>query len=489
MRFRLTIISFCFSVFIYTMLTPNFELDQTDEHLIIKIKARFANVNETEVDVNGNVVIFYSSPYYLRLHLPGEVAETDSSSGSYDWDSYVFTFKLNKVNPGEHFPDLELVNKFLAAKKPPARPINPSIEVLGESSQGDDGDSDSDIDCDFLQQPAPEQDVCAVGAGYGFANQTRNAFNCVSGEFFEVVDLKNPDGTGFEERRSLQAAKETADFCDDHYLADLMAPPSELRAVLDFEPFWSRGAAECALTDAHRDTLRTFGNREYLLSRDEKKSALLSLVDIIYAYCYAVRTNMGDENAESAWSVNKLSATLCWFRRFDSFDETVASCVRRSLCYPLYRRWDLSVAVLSDVRAVFANGCACLLACLLDVHGMFSASEPRYVFNQLYIRDYCIWVQQLHSSNFDTVVKLFDGDRVEKAHLQLDLEELEVAAMTIEEDIEIVQRQLNGDDTDTEETDTDGDSDIESGLQRLRLRTSSSSSEGSSLDSDDDDDE
>lgn len=449
------------------MLTPNFELDQTEEYLIIKIKARFANVNETEIDVNGSQVTFYSSPYYLKLHLPGEVVETDSSAGSYDWDSYVFTFKINKVNPGENFPDLHLINTFLAPQKK-SHTVNPSIEILNENSENDD--DESDIDCNFLQNPLSED--ISVCIKYGFANQTQHAFNNYNDEFFEIIEIKNPDNLDFDKRKSMQVTTELADFCEDHYLADLMMAPDELKTILNFKAFWFD--SHCALDDTQKNDLKSFGNKEYLLNKDDKKSALLSLVDIIYAYCYNIRTNLGEENSESAWLINKLSSTLSWFRNFDSFDEVVQSCIRRSLCYPLYRQWDLSILVLSDVRKVFENGCVCLLKCLLDVYKMFNLSEPRYLLNQLYIKDYCIWIQQLKSSHFETIIKLFDDIKIEKGLLQLDLEELEVAAMSVDEDMEILEQTMNI-----------GNNSIESKLQQLQI----SSSEESSLDSDDDEEE
>lgn len=450
------------------MLTPNFELDQTDDYLIIKIKARFANVNETEIDVNGTQITFYSSPYYLRLHLPGEVEETDSSSGSYDWDSYVFTFQLNKVNPGEHFPDLNLINKFLTPRTT-NHTINPSIEILNESSSCDNDGDESDIDCDFLQE-LPVLEDNTISMKYGFANQTQNAFKSFNGEFFEIIEIQNPDGLNFEERKSLQETKELADFCDDHYLADLMMEPDELQNILSYKPFWLNSTF--ALNDSHQNTLKSFGNKEYLLSKDDKKSALLSLVDIVYAYCYSLRTNLGEENAESPWLINKLSSTLSWFRNFDTFDEVVISCIRRSICYPLFRRWDLSMCVLSDVRKIFENGCVCLLTCLLDIHKMFNSSEPRYVLNQLYIKDYCIWIQQIKSTNFDTITKLFDDSKIEKGLLQLDLEELEMAASSVDEDMAFMERE-------------DNSNSIESKLQQLQI---SSSETESSLDSDDEED-
>lgn len=67
------------------------------------------------------------------------------------------------------------------------------------------------------------------------------------------------------------------------------------------------------LTDEEKESLKKLGNKEFLLSKDDKKSVWLSLVDIVFAWAYNHRTTLGDYTVESAWTLNKLSATLSWF--------------------------------------------------------------------------------------------------------------------------------------------------------------------------------
>lgn len=64
----------------------------------------------------------------FRLHFPGQIKETEYTSGKYDSDKGQFTFIVNKVNKGEHFPDLDLISKLLI---PPNkhRSVQPGIEV------------------------------------------------------------------------------------------------------------------------------------------------------------------------------------------------------------------------------------------------------------------------------------------------------------------------------------------------------------------------
>ena len=102
--------------------------------------------------------------------------------------------------------------------------------------------------------------------------------------------------------------------------------------------------------------------------------------------------------------------------------------MRRCLCFPLYRHWELVQAVLKDTKIIFKLGrsyhaalvvslpilCTSnfnkfrcsevshltgrrkVLQCLLDIHQLLNSSEPYYILNNLYITDYCVWLQ--HSS-------------------------------------------------------------------------------------------
>jgi protein SHQ1 len=48
------------------MLTPKFELTQTETKVCIIVFAPYTNVSETEVYVEKNDFRFFSPPYYLR---------------------------------------------------------------------------------------------------------------------------------------------------------------------------------------------------------------------------------------------------------------------------------------------------------------------------------------------------------------------------------------------------------------------------------------
>ena len=77
--------------------------------------------------------------------------------------------------------------------------------------------------------------------------------------------------------------------------------------------------------------------------------------------------------------------------------------MRRSILYPLHRNFKLSLKVVQDTRVLLKGGKQPILKCLLHIFHLFNKSEPRYLLNQLYIQDYCIWIQR---ASEDTLISL-----------------------------------------------------------------------------------
>ena len=105
--------------------------------------------------------------------------------------------------------------------------------------------------------------------------------------------------------------------------------------------------------------------------------------------------------------------------------------MRRCLCYPLYRNWELVKLVKEDTKCIFKLGKHChsnvtdsicsfmvsfgycigkikLLQCLISIHKVFTSTEPYHVLNNLYITDYCIWIQRSTPSVFDSLAVEID---------------------------------------------------------------------------------
>lgn len=69
------------------MITPRFRLTQTETSLVMRIEAPFSRVADADVFMDGRDFRFHAAPYYLRLHLPGDIVEDDRASATFDADA------------------------------------------------------------------------------------------------------------------------------------------------------------------------------------------------------------------------------------------------------------------------------------------------------------------------------------------------------------------------------------------------------------------
>ncbi|KAK9500824.1 hypothetical protein O3M35_002014 [Rhynocoris fuscipes] len=447
------------------MLTPNFTLSQNENEIILIIRAPLANIAKTELVVEGSTLFFYSSPYYLRLHLPGEIIDDENQTGKYDSDKGEFSFILKKAIPNQYFKDLDLIGKLLVPQK--KHQLKPDIQVCDEVVPSSDPESCSDDDEDWYLEQDLIPSITTDLPKYGFANKTQGMGRELRMEFYEVLDLKDVEKTPACERSLLREADELSKFSEEHYMADMMEPQG-LGELLDYDPPWEQyihEKKEVQLTSEEREYLKNLGNRDYLIDSKERRIALLSLVDIIYAYAYNHRTTLGENTVESAWTINKLSATLSWLQNFENMKDVKVACVRRSLIYPLHRNWILSTTVLEDTLNILKLGRRQILKCLIEIHGLFNGSEPRYLLNQLFITDYCIWLQKISEKRITHLTQYFKEAKICKNDIRLDLETLEAVALMVEkEELDRMTDQvtskidnINVDSDDTEDSEDDSD--------------------------------
>ncbi|CAJ0924950.1 unnamed protein product [Ranitomeya imitator] len=250
-------------------------------------------------------------------------------------------------------------------------------------------------------------------------------------------------------------------------VADLFEDDA-IQHLLKYKPWWVQVAREASgtspdsqdprviFTEKEKERLRKFTNKSYLLEKKAEHLAYLGLIDLLLAYCYEVRVTEGERNVESAWTVRKLSGTLSWFelaakktvdaktqrsqifydQRFCTIGglavyvsdnkrpsslhsqnyrlvtDVLVSFGRRVLCYPLYRNFCLVTRAVQDTCMLLQMGKAAVLKCLLYIHVIFQENDPAYILNDLYITDYCIWIQKvrIRSDCWDPTVHEIGSD-------------------------------------------------------------------------------
>lgn len=122
---------------------------------------------------------------------------------------------------------------------------------------------------------------------------------------------------------------------------------------------------------------------------------------------------------------------------------------RRSLCYPLYRNWKLSQKVYQDMVKLLKQGRKKIIKTMLEIRTLFIDGDCRYILNDLYINDYCVWLQYVKEKKLAELAECLEGLEVSKEMVNLDLDVLELSGKLALED------QLN----DPEQTDSDSSDD------------------------------
>ncbi|XP_043831077.1 protein SHQ1 homolog [Dromiciops gliroides] len=433
------------------MITPAFELSQDAESLTIAIRVPYARVSEFEVYFEGVDFKFYAKPYFLRLTLPGRIVENGEEDGSYDVDKGIFTLRMYKETPGEHFEGLNMLTSLLASKK--SRSAKPLVEVTGSSELPGESkeDEEEDFDWEIEQSPYEELTESDLNAQchYGFGNLRTGVFKRLQDELSDVIDLKDPDSTSLGERRQKRLAAEESKFDPDHYLADYFEDEA-IRKILKYKPWWTIAFAkmmaspernqeqnnqetfQVSFSKEENYQLLKFTNKSYLLDKRAQYHVYYGLIDILLAYCYEIRVTEGESNVESAWNIRKLSGTLSWFESWNNVHEILVSFGRRVLCYPLYRHFKLVTKAHIDTVKILQLGRSAILKCLLDIHKIFQENDPAYILNDLYISDYCVWIQKVKSRKLASLGETLQRTYLTKGQLGLEIEELESAALLVQ---------------------------------------------------------
>lgn len=450
------------------MITPAFELSQDADFLIVVIHVPYTRTSDFDIYIQGEDFKFYAKPYFLRLTLPGRIVEDGREKASFDIDKGLFTLHVPKETAGQHFEGLEMLTSLLAPKgSRSAKPLVEDSEACGEGCEEEDEEEEFDWQIEqevYTETPA---DTLKEFHKYGFGNLRSGVFTRLQEELNEVIDMKDPDNTNAELRRRNRLDTETTVFCADHYLVNLYEDEKDIRNLLKFKPWWTKLNPDpsagydisMTFTEEEREQMRRFTNRSYLLDKKARFHVWLGLVDIILAYVYDVRTTEGEHNVESAWTIRKLSGTLSWLETYHSVQDVLVSFGRRTLCYPLYRHFSLVTLAVNDAACIFQAGKACVLKCLLAIHKIFRENDPAYILNDLYITDYCIWIQRVKSKHVLALAEPLNNAKLQKNHLDLELEIIEQAAELAVKEEEEKDTESDTDDSSSSSSDSDDEDD------------------------------
>jgi protein SHQ1 len=439
-------------------ITPKFKLSQNDEFVVIRIRVPYVKTSSSELVLDGCDFTFYCRPYLLKIRLPFRVVDDERCRATVDLEDEngTITAYLPKESTGQHFPELDLSTKLMSLRVADDRREAlamrlPSIEVLSSVDL-----TVEDTTNDQTQHVESSSGVSEISLSqkqsYGFNMKYSNVLGNLREVFFDLIELPSPDTTPMRNRRELRLATEMSIFDGERYLGDFFGAEEDLFYIeaLRFSPHWGRqwdSWSSTARADATFDVVGGFNEsemetmqnklpkREYIVNEAEKKSIMLVLVDILYAYAFDHRITQGESNVESAHNLTRMSAALSWLEPYnnagDDLSVVVKQNVRRALIYPYIRHWKLASKVLGDVAKIMLLGKRCILRALLQIRTIFEVSETHYILNKLFIDDYCVWLQQQDSEIFESFGEQYNAakSRIDKAHVDLPVLDLEKTAI------------------------------------------------------------
>eukprot|EP00039_Didymoeca_costata_P032711 m.38991 g.38991 ORF g.38991 m.38991 type:complete len:452 (-) comp9501_c0_seq2:113-1468(-) len=425
------------------MITPAFHVRQNNEFIIVEIKAPYVRSPEVDFYVLDNEFKFSVHPYFLRLRFDSSLIEDGRERCQHDIDEGKFIVYLPKLNMGEEFKDLDLLNVLLSRKRE-KQPKVAKIEVLSSTENGEEAEEGNDvIDWEVEQHLSDdgegEDDGDGEGDGdgvsimmkpilYGFDDKYSGILNKLQNDIPNIVELPNPDETKKKERQSLRHESERVKFNAEHYACDY-DDDSMAKHLMGFRPLWkdweedtSEGKA-VVFSEKDKEDMLKLPRKEYIVTHP--KRLLIGLVDIIFAWAYDHRLTEGESTVESAWTISSLSSTLSFLVEFESLQNCAIACCRRAMTYPLVRHWGLFEQVWKDTCKIFSMGKNLVLRCLLDLRRLVLRDETKFILNEIYITDYCVWMQTVSTENFLSLGDKMSSIKLRKSDIELPLLEVE----------------------------------------------------------------
>jgi protein SHQ1 len=365
------------------------------------------------------------------------------------------------------------------------------VDGIDVANEHIDGDSD---EISHLQTQVDEDLLCINKPRYGFLDMFHSIFTAFAkdGILQEMVEIPNPDDEHVDQtRRENRIQMENDKFDPDRYMDDWNLSPSAddentdmvySEAIRMIPHYWlndtnsSPTTIEPSLCDEFQKLTtddssprcetstdrehNSFFNQDELLilstlktsipplehiNATQTRSLSLSLLDILYAYCYDHRTTLGDPSCESWWTITFLSPTLSWFEKYsppyDSSVHVLRWCIRRALIYPYLRNYNFcSHVLLQDMIRVLSQGRRTVIRCLIQLHDIFDKSEFSYLHNKLYIDPFISWIQRLdgdelmHALGEEIQTICLSDSLLSKDLLDLNLCEIERNYQLLEED-------------------------------------------------------
>ena len=464
------------------MITPLFKIDQDENYIIIKAQVKYIKISEFDYFIEDNNFRFTLKPYHLNIYLSDKLkSESENNSFKYDLENQLLTCKLEKLEPGKNFINLNLLSTLLENPKKNSNQITKIEEI--NSNLNNNLEEKCKIPISNLKElneflfnqysKEENQEIIPNITGkniedyyYGFNNYFIDVFDKRNEDMLEICDI-NPKKIPIKFRYLAKLEEEIRNFDAEHYVSDLFLEDKESDFYDEnFNNILKLSNIEFMKSiskDNFQNNEMLFNENELQILKEVNKVNLdsminnlnhnnnnfcafkfyLNIIDILFAFIYDCITTEFEHSSESGWTINKLSSTLSNLIDFNknyysqskhiSFDilnelikNLIISCYRRLLIYPLYRNFKLCEKVKNNVIEILSKGKFGLTKCFIIIKKIFEKSEPRYLLNTLYINPLLKWIQFYSEEKIiNILIEVIKNIKIEKDDLKLDLDIVE----------------------------------------------------------------
>lgn len=136
----------------------------------------------------------------------------------------------------------------------------------------------------------------------------------------------------------MRIKRENEKFNIDHYMVDFM-DDEMIQEILKYDISWSKLSHEnpnpkhsnsnvnssnsnvfhvntetetSIFTNEEKEILRQLPNKEYLMSNEDNRIAMLNLLDILLSFTYDLKTTFGSHTVESGWTITRISSVFSY---------------------------------------------------------------------------------------------------------------------------------------------------------------------------------
>lgn len=320
-----------------------------------------------------------------------------------------------------------------------------------------------DWEIEQVEESAVSDDILNHAFKYGFNNSYSGLIGISVSNGNDINDLSDPEHTNNVERVKQRIQRENNAFDDEYYASEYITYKhgsgedleiNRIKNILEYVPSlvqdyqnWIKENPENReaifpvefTTSEHTQMTNNLPRKEYLLDGETIKLNYITILNLLFSFNFECMENEGEHTSESVWTIGKLTPQIACLDQQLVLPESatddnenkplmkeltttqknrsersapkspesiiksaIVAGIRRSLCFPLHRTYELSKKAWANTFYILKGGKRLVIRNLLAIHELFRFHDVYYVYDKCLLDDLCAW---FISQGNETVVR------------------------------------------------------------------------------------